>query len=750
MAQGFRDCCNEFSYFTLTQIPATVSEFETYYIRTTQGLTFCATYVNIPPINYELPQFSALEITQQTNCDSCVSLYPCTTDEAIILEQFGEGSIVSTYDCNFSTVLPMNVDCLPVNPTFNNTNDGQVIVSTTGGLPPYTFTINNTQVVNYTRIDNRYILLPNATVGTYNITITDSNGDFVIPLQCTLNAPPPPPIVECNTTDATFFGKPDGLLDFTIIEGTPPFTFYLNGIPIELPYQIGAGTYTIFFTDQYYQDSIECTIGQPPEVQYPDVLCMTFILSINAIGCTQPVSLNFYKEITKYNYRAWYTCSNSFIAGLSNFDLKWEEELCIQTCGPVEPGWYVSGDFSGNIQWNVDCLFAIPITGNRTAFKKLSPTPTPLDEQPAGAWTTVYSDFAATNIIVTENVCPPVARVLSTTDFCGSASPTQGSALAAAEGGSGPPYAFTVRYTDGQPYINYSPGSVILTNLFAQQYLLTVTDSQGNESLPVPFTINFNRGFLFDTTTINPCATYNYSTSWLNGFVNPFGQAYIEPGEAFVDTISTFSQFNFTALPNGFELNARLVLDIIYTVTVGQEGYNDPNVLFSYLPNTVFNTFQVTTNLVPTNVMSGIIPIDVVQPFTLFGNWYRISNGNSCCGNPLTEGVTYSRNLRYESNFFTITNTTLINTSITTQLINSIPFYEGVISRICPRPNFCGGQVTITFKLNLKDIRRTAGCGDSNITERNIYSYRFSNGSASPFASTWNTLPTPACSGGGK
>jgi hypothetical protein len=232
MAQGFRDCCNEFSYFTLTQIPATVSEFETYYIRTTQGLTFCASYVNIPPINYELPQFSSLEITQQTDCATCISLYPCITDEAIILEQFGEGSIVSVYDCSFSTIIAMNVDCLSVNPTFNNTNDGQVVVSTTGGVPPYTFTVNSNQVVNYTRIDNRFILLPNATVGTYNITITDSNGDFIIPLQCTLTAPPPPPIVECNTTDATFFGKPDGLLDFTIIDGTPPFTFYLNGIPI--------------------------------------------------------------------------------------------------------------------------------------------------------------------------------------------------------------------------------------------------------------------------------------------------------------------------------------------------------------------------------------------------------------------------------------------------------------------------------------------------------------------------------------
>jgi hypothetical protein len=747
MAQGFRDCCNEFSYFTLTQIPATVSEFETYYIRTTQGLTFCASYVNIPPINYELPQFSALEITQQTDCATCISLYPCITDEAIILEQFGEGSIVSIYDCSFSTIIAMNVDCLSVNPTYLNTDDGQVIVSTTGGVPPYTFTVNSNQVVNYTRIDNRFILLTNATVGTYNITITDSNGDFIIPLQCTLTAPPPPPIVECNTTDATFFGKPDGLLDFTIIDGTPPFTFYLNGIPINLPYSIGAGTYTIFFTDQYYQDSIVCTIGQPPEVQYPDVLCMSFIINVGN-GCTQPVNLNFYKEITKYNYRAWYTCSNSFTVGLSNFDLKWEEELCIAACVPVEPGWYVSGDFNGNVQWNVDCPFAIPITVGRVTFKKLSATPTPLDEQPVGGWTEVYSpDLPSTNISVTQDVCPPVARVLSTTDYCNTPSPSQGRALAAAEGGSGPPYTFTVRLTNGFPYLSYSPGSVTLTNLYAQNYLVTVTDGQGNESLPVPFTINSNNGYIFDTTSVNPCATYNLTSEWVNQ--NPFGQTFIEPGEQYIDVIRTKSQFNFATLPTTIQMGGRLVLDVRYDVAVGQVGYNDPNVLFSYLPNSAFNIAQITTNLVTTNIMDGVTPIDIIQPYTLVGNWYRISQGNGCCGDPTTEGINYSRNIKYTSPSFTINNTTLINTDILHKIVNSMPIYR-VPSRLCVAPGYCGTQIVITVKLSLEGLRVVSGCGTSNIDVKSIYSYRFVTNSSTPFSPTWPLLPSPACAAGGK
>ena len=63
MAFGFRECCNQFSYFTVTGIPASVSEFEVYYIRTLEGINFCATYVQIPTLNYQAPNYILLELT---------------------------------------------------------------------------------------------------------------------------------------------------------------------------------------------------------------------------------------------------------------------------------------------------------------------------------------------------------------------------------------------------------------------------------------------------------------------------------------------------------------------------------------------------------------------------------------------------------------------------------------------------------------------------------------------------------------
>jgi hypothetical protein len=106
MAYGFQDCCNLSSYFYLTGIPASVQENEVFKIETLQGETFCGTYVKVPPVNYSVPTYTVISLTEYNSCTDCEDLgsNPCPAEESIFLSQFGSGTVATSTDCYLKTI----------------------------------------------------------------------------------------------------------------------------------------------------------------------------------------------------------------------------------------------------------------------------------------------------------------------------------------------------------------------------------------------------------------------------------------------------------------------------------------------------------------------------------------------------------------------------------------------------------------------------------------------------------------------
>jgi len=121
----------------------------------------------------------------------------------------------------------------------NGDQTGAIVITTTGGTPPYTFIWSN----GATTED-----LTGLGVGAYSGTITDANG-------CVLTSPPipisePAALTGSATTTPETSAGAGGAVDFTPGGGTPPFTFlWSNGATSEDLTNVAGGSYTVDVTD---------------------------------------------------------------------------------------------------------------------------------------------------------------------------------------------------------------------------------------------------------------------------------------------------------------------------------------------------------------------------------------------------------------------------------------------------------------------------------------------------------------------
>jgi len=137
--------------------------------------------------------------------------------------------------------------------------DGEITVTPTGGVAPYTY-LWNTGATTAT--------ISNLCAGVYNVEVTDANGcqeNFFIPVDH-VDGP-----TEANVVvvDASCFGACDGEATVTGIGGTPPYTYQWvpGGFSTSNVNGLCAGTYNV-----QIQDSLNCiytetvTIGSPDEI----------------------------------------------------------------------------------------------------------------------------------------------------------------------------------------------------------------------------------------------------------------------------------------------------------------------------------------------------------------------------------------------------------------------------------------------------------------------------------------------------
>jgi hypothetical protein len=141
-----------------------------------------------------------------------------------------------------------NVSC-------NGLSDGAVYVTTTGGVPPYTFAWDN----GATTED-----IIGLVAGTYELIVTDNNGAKDT-ITHTVTEPVALTITVDGTTNVSCNGGSNASIDVTTTNGTAPYTFsWNNGATTEDISSLTAGTYKLIVTDNNgCVDSISQVITEP-------------------------------------------------------------------------------------------------------------------------------------------------------------------------------------------------------------------------------------------------------------------------------------------------------------------------------------------------------------------------------------------------------------------------------------------------------------------------------------------------------
>lgn len=138
--------------------------------------------------------------------------------------------------------------------------DGEVALSVTGGVSPYSFIWSNTATDD---------TITGLTAGTYDVTVTDDVGCTVVGSYTVTQ--PDTLTTSAVITDVTCAGSADGAVDVTVNGGTAPYTYaWSNTATTQDLSGLAGGTYTLTLTD-----ANGCTHVDSFTVAEPDSLLST-------------------------------------------------------------------------------------------------------------------------------------------------------------------------------------------------------------------------------------------------------------------------------------------------------------------------------------------------------------------------------------------------------------------------------------------------------------------------------------------
>jgi len=200
------------------------------------------TALNLPAQNY------SVTVTDNNGCDTSLNL---TITEPSVL------SIVTT---------KTDVSC-------DAGSDGSATANLSGGVPPYNYSWNTSPSQSTQTADS----IP---VGTWTVTVTDSNGCTITATTDTLIAPPPL-IPVLSKTDVSCKGGNDGTATVSCSGGVQPYTYVWND-PLAQTTTTAVGltaeTWTVTVTD-----SNNCTMADSITISEPDTLVI--LMDTNNITC---------------------------------------------------------------------------------------------------------------------------------------------------------------------------------------------------------------------------------------------------------------------------------------------------------------------------------------------------------------------------------------------------------------------------------------------------------------------------------
>ncbi|MCB9266569.1 MAG: T9SS type A sorting domain-containing protein [Lewinellaceae bacterium] len=140
----------------------------------------------------------------------------------------------------------------------NGDATGSILLTPSGGTPPYTYNWNTGQTTNE---------ITNLTAGAYSVTVTEAGG-CMIERTIVINEPPALGLAVSGT-DINCPGADDGTASASASGGTPPYTYaWSNGATTADISGLAAGTYTVTATDaNLCVISGSVTISEPPPFQ---------------------------------------------------------------------------------------------------------------------------------------------------------------------------------------------------------------------------------------------------------------------------------------------------------------------------------------------------------------------------------------------------------------------------------------------------------------------------------------------------
>ena len=469
MALGFQNCCDIEDYFYVNGIPGSVSEYEIYYIETTQGETLCGTYVELPELFYQPITYDLIGMTGQTSCTTCKLLNPCPTGITIDFGSQSTGIFTTVNECNVKTIFPFYVECVTVFPTLDNLTTGSVSLFVTGGTPPYSFYSAGTETQvgqGIEPISNTYLLYNDVNSGTYSTIVADYYGDNVQTVDCVIPQLPDYIYAECLITNPTYNGYSDGSINLYITGGTLPYNYYYSGSSITLPLtNLSAGTYNITIVDSgigiYSQTATtSCLVENPAEIVYPNKLCMNFDY------CGVEFYLNFTSAST-YNLRPLYTLDNPSEISVTGMSLYWNVN------------WLTSVE-------NHNSPLPIPTQCQQEQTSSFTiQNPFAIKPQDSG-WNgsgTFTPGPSMSSVIVTSGVCSAITPTLlvQSVDYCNNSTQCQGGATLLPNSSFGGPYTYFVD--------NVQQDSPVVFRLCGGGHTAQVIDGDGNLSDIVSFNI---------------------------------------------------------------------------------------------------------------------------------------------------------------------------------------------------------------------------------------------------------------------
>ena len=358
---------------------------------------------------------------------------------------------------------------------FGNRN-GAISISTSGGAAPYRYLWSNGATTQ------NIAQLP---AGNYTVTITDSKG-----CSKTISAPvnQPPALVAKfgEIKQVLCFGDKTGSIPLSVSGGATPYVFkWSNGGTEQNMNNVAAGTYTVIITDKNgCTQTLSTTISQPVKlvssiVVSKDVTCFggdNGSVNISVVGGTHPYKYNWSNGATTQDladikagtYSLTITDGNGCTDAANSVTIKEPTLLTAQVAKTTDIIQY--GLSNGAIDVNVSGgVIPYKYSWSNGAISQ------DIAGVPGGNYSMKVTDAngCEKSISTVVNQPPPLRVILASVQDIKCADDKNGSINIDVSGGVSP---YSYKWSNGDSTKN-------LSNAFAGDYLVTVTDANGHKQI---------------------------------------------------------------------------------------------------------------------------------------------------------------------------------------------------------------------------------------------------------------------------